>query len=177
LYRSVLLLQTECLLISVTWLCQYLSFSSCLISLASQECALAFNYTWLPADAEIMQPSDYFPNPLPTTSNVTVQGHSVTVIEWVHLSGRTHAVAYTVLADPSNPCHQTLVLSLSNATYTGAQDAVTAVNTALTTGMDVLAAQHSSWWNNFYPRSMLTFAGDAKMEQLYYISVSWLTGS
>jgi len=111
-----------------------------------------------------MQPADYFPNPLPTSTSVTVQGHVVTVIEWTHLSGRTHAVAYTTLTDANNPCHQTLVLALSNASYTGSQDAVASVALALTTGMTTLTTEHAKWWN-------------AKMEQLYYISVSqmaWL---
>ena len=124
-----------------------------------------------------MQPADYFPNPLPTSTSVTVQGHVVTVIEWTHLSGRTHAVAYTTLTDANNPCHQTLVLALSNASYTGSQDAVASVALALTTGMTTLTTEHAKWWNAFYPRSMLSFGGDAKMEQLYYISVSqmaWL---
>jgi hypothetical protein len=140
------------------------------------ECAAAWAWNPLPADAEIMQPSNYVPNPPPVNGTMTAGSLTVNYSTWTHLSGKTHSVAFTVVPVAGTACDHTMVLVATNVSGNSLQVAVGELQkaaSAMGSSAATLETMHSQWWNSFYPRSGLSFSGYPAAEQFYFISVAF----
>jgi alpha-L-fucosidase 2 len=81
--------------------------------------------------------------------------------------GGGHATAWKETAGPKDSRLLLLSVGFSDKDGVAEKEAIDAVNTAATTGIESLTATHQDWWHHYYPESFVSIP-DTRLESFYW---------